>query len=168
MPTNKDSVPVPEYGDDSVNEYVQTQRAASENKASTSQGNSGQSSEKSKSQSGAKSRKSSGSTSKSGSKSGSSSRTPKSEETEDKDESGPDPKQRTRITSTLENGLQDRMRGLVSNALVTGNPPGIDSTADFLNWAVAEGLAKLEKQHNEGKPWPAPRKMQRGAPSKDR
>ncbi|SFE69971.1 hypothetical protein SAMN04487819_1312, partial [Actinopolyspora alba] len=145
------------------NEFAQTQQAAEANKAKSSGGQRSSSSSTGRRTTSSTSKKTGGSSKSSKSSSG---RSTKPDSTQDEQPSDEDLKRRKPFTSTLEVGLDQRVEGLVRAGQDRGVPPGIDSKSDFVNQAIKNELDRLEKKHNHGKPFPAPRMMRQGAPPK--
>ncbi len=73
------------------------------------------------------------------------------------------PKESAKVTlNRVDTELLGRARGLVARANMEGPIEGVDDLSGVVNAALALWLPRMEKKHNGGESFPAPRRLPRG------
>ncbi len=67
-----------------------------------------------------------------------------------------------KLTVNIPKSLYERASGLVWHADFTGEPPEVESMTAFVRIALAETVARYEKQYNAGMSFPPPARLRRG------
>lgn len=78
----------------------------------------------------------------------------------------PPAKSYSKITvNNVEDEILNRSRGILAHINMVGPIDGVEDMSTLITKALEHYVPKFEKKHNDGEPYPAPRKLPRGRKS---